>query len=360
MKSIPRIVILCLVALGIAGGLIWGFRSGRTEQAAEAESDAPIEAPSRVTQVAGKTVLTFNDQAQRANGIVVVTLAAERRSAETQANGVVLQLQPLLDLKSSYDTAQMNLAKAHAATLASQAEYARLRQLNSNGENVAVKTVEMARATAESDAATLKNAEQSLAVLKDSIQLHWSATVARWLEQGSPQLDAMLAQREYLVQVTAVGEYSHAAPPEAIAELPDGTHVSARLISALPQLDPRLQAPSFLYAVPAHPGLVPGINLAVFLPPGRCAAGPLCLTARWCGGRAKPGATSKSSRTNSREKRSRQPTQHRRDGLSMQRSGKGSRRAGASSPRARRHCSPKSSGRRSRPMKISGSEERNI
>lgn len=273
MKSILRIVILCLVALGIAGGLIWGFRSGRTEQAAEAESDAPIEAPSRVTQVAGKTVLTFNDQAQRANGIVVVTLAAERRSAETQANGVVLQLQPLLDLKSSYDTAQMNLAKARAVAQTSQAEYARLRQLNSSGENVAVKTVEMARATAESDAATLKNAEQSLAVLKDSIQLHWSATVARWLEQGSPQLDAMLAQREYLVQVTAVGEYSHAAPPEAIAELSDGTHVPARLISALPQLDPRLQSPSFLYVVSAHPGLVPGINLAVFLPAGQVRSG---------------------------------------------------------------------------------------
>jgi hypothetical protein len=140
---------------------------------------------------------------------------------------------------------------------------------------VAVKTVEMARATAESDSATLKNAEQSLAVLKSSMQLHWGATVAAWLEQRSPQLDAMLAQHEYLVQVTAFGAYSHAAPPRAIAELPDGTHVSAQLISALPQLDPRLQAPSFLYAVPAHPGLVPGINLSVFLPAGPMRNGVL-------------------------------------------------------------------------------------
>lgn len=268
MKSTLRNIVVCLVALGIAGGLIWGFRSGRTEQAAEAESDAPIEAPSRVTQEAGKTVLAFDDQAQRANGIAVATLAADRRSAETQANGVVLQLQPLLDLKSGYDTAQMNIAKARAASQASQAEYARLRQLNSSGENVAIKSVEMASATAESDAATLTNAEQALAVLKDSMELHWSGTVARWLEQGSPQLDAMLAQREYLIQVTAVGAYSHTAPTEAIAELSGGTHVPARLISALPQLDPRLQSPSFLYALSAHAGLVPGINLAVYLPTG--------------------------------------------------------------------------------------------
>jgi hypothetical protein len=268
MKSILRIVILCLVALGITGGLIWGFRSGRTEQAAEAESDAPIEAPSRAMQEADKTVLVFDEQAQRANGIGVAMLSAERRSVETQANGVVLQLQPLLDLKSSYDTGQMNLAKAHAAAQASQIEYARLRQLNSGGVNVAVKTVEMASATAESDAATLKNAEQSLAVLKDSMELRWGTTVAHWLEQDSPQLDAMLRQREYLIQITTFGAYNHVAPLRAIAELPDGTHASARLISALPQIDPRLQAPAFLYALPAHPSLVPGINLSVFLSAG--------------------------------------------------------------------------------------------
>ncbi len=275
MKSVLRIVIICLAALGIAGGLIWGFRSGRTEQAAEAESDASIEAPSRMTQQAGKTVLAFDEQAQRVNGIAVATLAADRRSGETQANGVVLQLQPLLDLKSSNDAAQMNLAKARAAAQASQVEYARLRQLNSGGVNVAVKTVEMARATAESDAATLKNAQQSLAVLKNSMELHWGTTVAHWLEQDSPQLDAMLKQREYLVQVTAFGAYSHAVPSRAIAELPDGTHASARLISALPQIDPRLQAPAFLYALPAHPSLVPGINLSFFLPAGPVHGGTI-------------------------------------------------------------------------------------
>jgi hypothetical protein len=48
----------------------------------------------------------------------------------------------------------------------------------------------------------------------------------------------------------------------------DSTHSSAHLISVLPQLDPRLQAPSLLYSVAAHPGLIPGISVAVFLPSG--------------------------------------------------------------------------------------------
>ena len=43
---------------------------------------------------------------------------------------------------------------------------------------------------------------------------------------------------------------------------------TAHLISSFPLLDPRLQAPSFLFAVAAHPGLIPGINLSIFLPAG--------------------------------------------------------------------------------------------
>jgi hypothetical protein len=273
MKPILRILVVCVVVLGIAGGLIWGFLSGRSEQAAEAQRNAPVEAPSRVAAEGGKTVLTFDEQAQRANGIAVTTLAADRRSAETQATGVILQLQPLLDLKTSYNGALMDTAKARAAANASQAEYGRLSQLNQGGQNVSEKSVEAARAASESDSAVLQNAEQSLAVLKSSIPLHWGAVVAGWLEQGSPQLDALLAQREYLLQVTATSDAGFTAPVQATVQFPDGSHAISHLISVLPQLDPRLQAPSFLYSAAAHPGLVPGINLPVFLTSGPARRG---------------------------------------------------------------------------------------
>lgn len=269
MKSILRMTIVLFVLLGIAGGLVWGFLASRSEQAAEADSDAPIEAASRVTHDDGKTILTFDAQAQRANGIVVAALNADRRAAAgVEANGVVLQLQPLLDLKTSYNTAQMDIAKARATSQASQAEYKRLLGLNRGGENVSEKSVETARAAAESDSAALENAQQALAVLKSSMQLHWGTVVASWLEQGSPQLDELLAQRAFLLQVTAAAGASQPSPAQAMAQLPDGTHVSAHLIAELPQLDPRLQAPSYLYIVFAHPGLIPGMNLSVSLPSG--------------------------------------------------------------------------------------------
>jgi hypothetical protein len=285
MKSILRIVVVCVIALGIAGGLIWGFRAGRSEQSADAKSDAPVEAPSRAASEDGRTVLTFDEQARRANGITVTMLAADRRSAETQATGIVLQLQPLLDLKTSLNTASMDIAKARAASQASQAEYQRLLRLNQGGQNVSEKAVETARAASESDAAILQNAEQSLAVLKSSIPLHWGVVIAEWLGKGSPQLDALLAQRAFLIQVTAMNGGS-TAPAVAMVQFSDGAHAAAHLISALPQLDPRLQAPSFLYAVSAHAGLIPGINLPVFLPSGPARNGvivPYAAVVWWQG-----------------------------------------------------------------------------
>ncbi len=268
MKSLFRIIIFSLLVLVIAGGLIWGFLAGRGEQAAEAQRESPVEASSRVTTEDGHALLTFDAAAQKANGIVTSVLSPARQRIENQATGVVVQLQPLLDLKASYNTPRTDLIRARANARASQAEYERLRQLNQNGKNASDKAVEAARATAESDAALVQNAEQTITVLKGSALLHWGPVVSRWLEGNSPQLDALLMQRRFLLQVTGTNSTRFSAPKQAIVQYADGTHAQARFISVLPQLDPRLQVPSLLYEVPAHPGLVPGINLNVFLPSG--------------------------------------------------------------------------------------------
>lgn len=266
MKSILRISLVLLFLLVIGGVAGLGFLASRSEREANEKSEAAIEAPSRIVQQGGKTILSFDAHAQRTNGIAMAPLKADRRSAAVEANGVVMQLQPLLDLKSNYNAARMEIAKAGAAAQASQAEYKRLLGLNQGGQNASQKAVEAARAAAESDAAVLGNAQQSLGVLKESMQLHWGSVVAGWLEQGSGQLDALIAQSAYLLQVT-VGNGS-TAPAQAMVQLPGGNRVTSHLIGRLPQLDPRLQAPSYLYIAFAHAGLIPGMNVIVSLPSG--------------------------------------------------------------------------------------------
>jgi hypothetical protein len=273
MKQRLRIILVLVILLGVGGALVAGFVAAKSERTADADSEEQIQGPARVMQQNGRTVLSFDAQAQRENGITAANLRAENWREETQATGIVLQLQPLLDLKTSYNTARMDIAKAQAAALASDAEYKRLSELNQGSNNVSEKAIETARAGSESDQATLANAQQSLAVLKDSTELKWGAAVANWLENGSPQLSALVAQREFLVQVTATGGGSFTPHASGIVQLPGGTHAEAHLLSSLPQLDPRLQAPSFLYTVSAHPGLVPGMNLAVALPTGALRKG---------------------------------------------------------------------------------------
>src|SRR6266481_6237996 len=130
MKPIISAVIVFLVIFAIAGGLIWGFVAGRADKAAEAESEAPVQAPSRVKSENGHAVLSFDTSAQTANGILTTALSPAKQQIESQATGVVVQLQPLLDLKASFNTPATDLIRARANARASLAEYERLRQLN--------------------------------------------------------------------------------------------------------------------------------------------------------------------------------------------------------------------------------------
>ncbi|MDR5726865.1 MAG: hypothetical protein RB191_05295 [Terriglobia bacterium] len=268
MKQIVRILVFSLIICALAGGLIWSFLAGRRDLAAEAQSDSPVQAPSRVTSESGHTVLTFDAAAQKANGIVTVVLSSTKQQIESQATGVVVQIQPLLDLKASYNTPRTDLIRARANAQASQAEYERLLQLNRNGKNASDKAVEAAHATAEGDAALVENAQQAITILHGSALLHWGPVIALWVEGNSPQLDALLMQQRFLLQVTGTTATRFEEPKHAIVQFADGTHGQAKFVSVLPQLDPRLQVPSLLYEVSAHPGLVPGINLSVFLPSG--------------------------------------------------------------------------------------------
>ncbi len=71
-----------------------------------------MQAPSRVKSENGHTVLSFDTSAQKANGILTTALSPATQQIENQATGVVVQLQPLLDLKASFNTPATDLIRA--------------------------------------------------------------------------------------------------------------------------------------------------------------------------------------------------------------------------------------------------------
>lgn len=270
-----RLALVWLTFAAIAGGAASTYLTRHALADSDDDQDKQsTPAKSHVSVEGGKTVLKFEAADQQANGITVVALNSIEQRLAVQGTGTILQVQPFLDLKTSFNTAQMDLAKAQAAAQASQAEYNRLLKLNQDGVNASAKSVEAARAAAESDAASLRNAEQSFTLLKDSVRLRWNGDIAQWLQKDSAQVNAVLAGREFLLQVAPAGTPTWTKPPTQImVGLPDGSRTPAHLWSALPQVDPRLQTPSLLYEIAPHPGVLPGSNLLVFLPTGPAQKG---------------------------------------------------------------------------------------
>lgn len=298
MKSIVRNVAVFTAAVILVGGLIWAFHSNSPDQDDADTADSTTQGPASISTENGQTIVTLSPAAQRANGIEISMVRTEKKSVEEQANGTILNLQPILDLESTYSTAVMNVAKTRAAASASLAEYERLEKLNRDGKNASDHAVEMARAAYQSDTAAEQEADRALAIAKSSIGIRWGRALAKWVEQGSPELNALLSQRELLLQVTMPAGLRGAAPSSAAVSLPDNSRVLAHLISALPQLDPRLQSPSYLYIVSARAGLTPGMNLSIFLPTEPAQTGVVIPTSAvvwwqgnaWCYVEEKPNA----------------------------------------------------------------------
>lgn len=275
MRSTVRNLAILVVATILFGGLIWALRGSFPDQDDADAADATTQGPASISTENGQTKLALSPAAQQNNGIEISVVHAEKRSIEEQANAIVLNLQPILDVQTTYSTAVMNVAKARAAAGASLAEYERLEKLNREDKNASDHAVEMARATFQSDAAVEQNAIRALTIAKSSIGLHWGRALENWVTQGAPELNALLSQRELLLQVTMPAGFRGAAPSRAAVEFPNNSRIFARLISALPQLDPRLQTPSYLYIVSARGGLTPGMNMSVYLTAGPAQTGVL-------------------------------------------------------------------------------------
>lgn len=285
-----RLALVSVILAAIAGGAAWTYFSKRAFADSDDNQDQQsAQRTSHVSVEGGRMVLKFSRADEQANGIAVVTLNSSQERLTVQGTGTILQVQPFLDLKTSFNTAQMDIAKARAQARASEAEYDRLVKLNQDGANASAKSVDAAKAAAESDAAVLRNAEQSIVLLRESIRVRWNGEIARRLENNSPRFNSVLAGREFLLQVAPPGTPTWMKPPsEVMVGLPDGSRVPAHLWSTLPQVDPRLQTPSFLYGIAPHASILPGSNVSVFLPTGSVQRGVVVPNSAvvWWQGRA--------------------------------------------------------------------------
>lgn len=263
MKSKRIALVLALAALAAIAALIYGYTRLSREQAADAQGDAPIVAPSKVERGGGGgTGVQLDLPAQKLIGLATTNLAAAALPPEVRGFGRVLDPTPLVGLVG-------DLASARVAWEASSKEFQRVSGLFQQGANASAKLVEAAEAAAKRDQIALHLAETRL--LSD-----WGGGVAA--EPDLPAFIESLATRQSaLVRLELpAGETVPATPVGARLTPPgNGAPVEARFLGRATTTDAQVQGEGFLFLVTNPPaGLAPGLAVTGFVQlPGEPARG---------------------------------------------------------------------------------------
>jgi hypothetical protein len=266
MKPNKKSLLVIIVLTGIGVLLIWAFLGGRKELAKEQEREQPVKAPSRVSILDGESVVTLSRTEEIKSGIAVAPLQSVSHQEERKAYGTVMELRDLFDLHNSYIAAKAQVEKAKASLDASRREYERLKPLHENNRNISDKTFQAAEAAWRSNESDAHAAQAAVHAIESTVRQRWGAVIAGWLVEKSPVFDRLRQQRDVLIQTTLPPDtHLASAPRTAMVQTADSKLVSAKLVSLSPHTDPRIQGIVFFYVASTQPGLLPGMNVIVYL-----------------------------------------------------------------------------------------------
>jgi hypothetical protein len=280
------LLVATLLALTFLGGCKNG---GRDEDDADRARTAPATPPpAQISFENGEVILTMDEQAQKRVGIEVGALAAGSNRPQADVPATVLSAQDLASFRNSYVAAQSQIEKSRVDIEVARKQYARAKSLFDSDQNVSAKTLESADGNLRALETEERAAEQQLQLQGAMAEQQWGGVVARWAMEGSPELDRVLGMSEALIQVTLPFDQNYSAPKTIVVEVPGRTRAEARLISAFPRVDPRIQGRSFLYSAPAQGDFTPGVNLVSHFTVGSSTRGVVVPSSAvvWSDGKA--------------------------------------------------------------------------
>jgi hypothetical protein len=231
--------------------------------------------------------VTLSADALALSSVRVAVLQAATHTPVSRAFGQVVDTAPLFQAAAAAAARRAELEAAEAALAASSAELARVRVLHEQGENASRRALEAAQAAQRGDEARAAAARAQVDAGWSEVRQSWGPVITRWLQDPSPELQALADCRERLVLVTLTGgERAAAAPPEVTLEV-GGRTLLAHLVSPAPRTDPALQGSSLYYlATGAGDALVAGLNVPVAVPGGEPQPGvlvPDAAVVHWSG-----------------------------------------------------------------------------
>jgi hypothetical protein len=277
------IFIVALVTLTFLGACQNRFdKDDADRQAQTKKGQAQISAED------GQTVLTLDTPTRKRLGLEVATLTASITHAQITSPAVVLPVQELATFRNNYIATQAQLQKSRVEVNVARKEYTRLKTLFDENQNISEKTLQSAEGALQTNEADERAGVQQLNLQESVVRQEWGGVVAKWAQEGSPELQRIFDQREVLVQMTMPSDAIFGAPKIISLEIPGRTRTQASLVSPFPRVDPRIQGRSFLYVASAHLGLTLGVNLLAYLSVGAQMRGLIVPTSAvvWSEGKA--------------------------------------------------------------------------
>ena len=259
-------------ALGLFAVILTRIAAGAPALQPAQQSHATSSLP-RVNQENGHAVIQLDPGTQARLGIGEAPLKAARQRKQMALPAVVLPVQNLAGLVSAYNAAFAQMRKAEITAKVSGSEYQRLKALYRDRQNVSQKAVQSAAGIYHGDEVDVQLARENLTLAATAVLQNWGEAVTGWMAHNANGLQRVLSRQDVLVDVTLPPGGPFTAPPEVEFNLPAGGRAIARLVSAFPQIDPRVQGVGYIYVTRARPGLAPGLNLIAHFGMGALRSG---------------------------------------------------------------------------------------
>ena len=282
-----RRLILSILTIGLTMIAIMAFiyyKSGLPDMGKA--TPVPAAVPQRVSIVNGLTIITLDTATQVQSGLRVESLSSTRHRTETTAYGTVLDLQPLLDLRTRFMSTQADVDATKAAIAVSRQESERNRILYQDNQNVSLKTYQAAQAAYLADKAKMNVAQLTSENIRGAARQQFGEPLGHWtLDPHSSQFEKLLNRREVLLRVSLPAGDPIQAPNTIQIAANNTQRLPAYLVSPSPQNDPVIQGNAFIYRTAAP--IAAETNIVAYLPTSSETTEDIFIPARaivWYGG----------------------------------------------------------------------------
>lgn len=226
----------------------------RDELRGESEhQEEQIETPNTAGVEDGRAVVRATAQSQAASGIQTRPLAAGTSEAALEVYGLVMDLQPLAEMRGRYLAAVAEAKALRAGVIAAESEFRRMEALYRDDRNVSEQALRTAESRYLGEQARLAAAEQAAASLRDALRGQWGTTISGWAgDADSRVLQSLLEQRAFLIQLVLPYQLPRDRIKGAVSVSPAMARENrraARYVADSPRVDSTLFGETYFYLV---------------------------------------------------------------------------------------------------------------